>query len=579
MDMKKLLEKMDQFAGQAVGQKPGDQVRGTDKATPKKSGKHPFDGRLVGASESKNLLADLEKELVEGAVKRGLKEEFEAFKEQGVAEGFEPGHREIERWATKSEENQKIYNAYIKAGKMSDEAYKQKDGAAHTGLQLRKNQIRDLIAKKMSEQGVAEGSGEIKIPTEDGITMQDIRLMAGEGPLTKKTILQAIAVIRKQRRPQGVAEAEENPQDAVSMDVPLLIRIMEYAREDAKTDMDLHDVAENLIRLSAEGRTLSMHDYATIMTGKGAEQADESLTPDNMHLDKASRVKAGDKIIYKGKFVGVATGEVADGKIFFKLVKELSGKSMNGIASLPIDLVSLREVADTAYVDSPGAAVQTDTHSPSPIGSIEEDDEEEEFGYRKLHPHIFKARQKYPLAKTDMEALLMYTQDQEHQDVTRIDKVNDREDAEINKLDKEEDYLQRKLSDLMNQMNHLKSSINAKQIKEEVPPAVATAGGPAGATQPKQTPPGQPVDAAQLALQKQQQSKMQQNLANLKTAGVQLDPAKTAQTLQKTDTGAPMNAMDKDNISKIAPAIGNVMANPSTATQLNTLIKKAGGGA
>ena len=60
------------------------------------------------------------------------------------------------------------------------------------------------IAKK-KQQGVAEGS-EIQIPTEDGITMQDIRLMAGEGPLTKKTVLQAIAVIRKQRRQKGVAE-------------------------------------------------------------------------------------------------------------------------------------------------------------------------------------------------------------------------------------------------------------------------------------------------------------------------------------------------------------------------------------
>jgi hypothetical protein len=59
-----------------------------------------------------------------------------------------------------------------------------------------------------NEQGVAEGS-EIKIPTEDGITMQDIRLMAGEGPLTKKTVRQAIEIIRKQRRPQGVAEGEK----------------------------------------------------------------------------------------------------------------------------------------------------------------------------------------------------------------------------------------------------------------------------------------------------------------------------------------------------------------------------------
>jgi hypothetical protein len=54
---------------------------------------------------------------------------------------------------------------------------------------------------------VAEGA-DIQIPTEDGITWQDIRLMAGEGKLTKKTVLQAIAVIRKQRSQQGVAEAK-----------------------------------------------------------------------------------------------------------------------------------------------------------------------------------------------------------------------------------------------------------------------------------------------------------------------------------------------------------------------------------
>jgi len=38
-----------------------------------------------------------------------------------------------------------------------------------------------------------------EIPTADGITMQDIRLIAGEGKLSEKTIQQAIAVIRKQR--------------------------------------------------------------------------------------------------------------------------------------------------------------------------------------------------------------------------------------------------------------------------------------------------------------------------------------------------------------------------------------------
>jgi hypothetical protein len=56
-----------------------------------------------------------------------------------------------------------------------------------------------------------------------------------------------------------------NPKDVVKMDVPLLIRMLEYAREDAKTDMDLHDVAENLIALSANGQTLDMNHYNKII--------------------------------------------------------------------------------------------------------------------------------------------------------------------------------------------------------------------------------------------------------------------------------------------------------------------------
>ena len=39
-----------------------------------------------------------------------------------------------------------------------------------------------------------------QIPTADGITMQDIRLIAGEGKLSEKTVQQAIEIIRKQRK-------------------------------------------------------------------------------------------------------------------------------------------------------------------------------------------------------------------------------------------------------------------------------------------------------------------------------------------------------------------------------------------
>lgn len=56
--------------------------------------------------------------------------------------------------------------------------------------------------------------------------------------------------------------------DTVSVDVPLLIRLLEYAREDAQTDMDLHHVAERMIELSQEDRTLTMDDYQTICGSK-----------------------------------------------------------------------------------------------------------------------------------------------------------------------------------------------------------------------------------------------------------------------------------------------------------------------
>lgn len=134
-DMKRLLESMNKFAGEPE-QKPGDQVRGTEKAKKSKDGKHPFLKRLVGDSK-------------EFALKHKLIKEFDEFK--------------------------------------SDES---------------------------------------------------------------------------------------NPKDVIKVDVPLLIRLLEYAREDAKTDMDLHNVAERLINLSSSGEVLSMDDYDAI-----CKPANEAIDP------------------------------------------------------------------------------------------------------------------------------------------------------------------------------------------------------------------------------------------------------------------------------------------------------------
>jgi len=46
----------------------------------------------------------------------------------------------------------------------------------------------------------------------------------------------------------GIAEATDK-KDQVILNIPLLIRVLELAREDIKTDMDLHRVVEKLINI------------------------------------------------------------------------------------------------------------------------------------------------------------------------------------------------------------------------------------------------------------------------------------------------------------------------------------------
>jgi len=56
-----------------------------------------------------------------------------------------------------------------------------------------------------------------------------------------------------------------NQRDTITLDIPLFIRLLEYAREDAQTDMDLHNVTENAIDLALSGKTLTMKDYDLIV--------------------------------------------------------------------------------------------------------------------------------------------------------------------------------------------------------------------------------------------------------------------------------------------------------------------------
>lgn len=65
--------------------------------------------------------------------------------------------------------------------------------------------------------------------------------------------------------PHRMPPLREYPDDIISMDVPLLIKMLEWAREHATTDEQLHKVAEKLVSLSPSGTVLSMKDYESII--------------------------------------------------------------------------------------------------------------------------------------------------------------------------------------------------------------------------------------------------------------------------------------------------------------------------
>ena len=94
-------------------------------------------------------------------------------------------------------------------------------------------------------------------------------------------------------------------EDTITFDIPLLIRMFEYAREDAKTDMDLHKVVEKLIKIRKKG-TLTMKDYKFVTSIREEVQSAgvqlNELSPEllNRYRDKAG--ESAKELANKGEY-------------------------------------------------------------------------------------------------------------------------------------------------------------------------------------------------------------------------------------------------------------------------------------
>ena len=86
---------------------------------------------------------------------------------------------------------------------------------------------------------------------------------------------------------EAETNASEDIPDIIAVDVPLFIRLLEFAREDAGDDMDLHEVAERAIEAVKARGVLSMDDYDTLVPPKDLDEGKLVVTKDK--IDRLAR--------------------------------------------------------------------------------------------------------------------------------------------------------------------------------------------------------------------------------------------------------------------------------------------------
>ena len=111
-----------------------------------------------------------------------------------------------------------------------------------------------------------------KLVANGKIEMEDAMEKTGYSYILLKSLVDKVKDVAQSLR------EEEDPTDLIAMDFPLFIRMLEYVREDAETDMDLHNVTERAIEATKLRGLLSMEDYESII-GKPSKVDEVRLVP------------------------------------------------------------------------------------------------------------------------------------------------------------------------------------------------------------------------------------------------------------------------------------------------------------
>jgi len=162
-----------------------------------------------------------------------------------------------------------------------------------------------------------------------------------------------------------------NPTDKISVDVPLFIRLLEFAREDAKTDLDLHKATENILAMSKGGKTLTMNDYDGIVKDSDGEdgpsvasqlnksklqpaqdQINENKNMKTQFITEAKRFQKLAGILKENDSQSLAQAEKVVNKVEQPLEAKLDKLSPAQIQQLQAELTKLGITANTSVEDA-----------------------------------------------------------------------------------------------------------------------------------------------------------------------------------------------------------------------------------
>jgi len=164
---------------------------------------------------------------------------------------------------------------------------------------------------------------------------------------------------------------KEDKVDTITMDVPLFIRMLEYSREDAAEDMDLHDVTEKAISLGKERGILQMEDYDEIVGAaedapKGEMNEDEGIKVGDIVSKKYASTEEDYTKEFKVINITGMSATLQDTKTGKKVGIALSDLTKTPMKEATTDYSKLRQAQDDYAVNKKDKPSKP--YNPTPSG-------------------------------------------------------------------------------------------------------------------------------------------------------------------------------------------------------------------